>query len=161
MYHCFLIHSSADAHLGCFHILAVIKKVLHLDQWASARYPCTGRGSHRPRGPGWSRAGEPRNGEGAASWSPGITRGAAQRSLGVQGWSPGAGGGAQGTRTEPRLGARGPGWNQQRQLRQEQLKHVSAGSAPPPPPGHSCPLCIYNLRPGKSTGPSRAGRWRE
>ena len=24
MYHCFLIHSSADGHLGCFHVLAVI-----------------------------------------------------------------------------------------------------------------------------------------
>ena len=25
MYHCFLIHSSADGHLGCFHVLAIIK----------------------------------------------------------------------------------------------------------------------------------------
>ena len=25
MYHSFLIHSSADGHLGCFHVLAVIK----------------------------------------------------------------------------------------------------------------------------------------
>ena len=24
MYHSFLIHSSADVHLGCFHILAII-----------------------------------------------------------------------------------------------------------------------------------------
>ena len=24
MYHCFLIHSSADGHLGCFHVLAMI-----------------------------------------------------------------------------------------------------------------------------------------
>ena len=24
MYHCFLIHSSADGHLGCFHVLAII-----------------------------------------------------------------------------------------------------------------------------------------
>ena len=23
MYHCFLIHSSADGHLGCFHVLAM------------------------------------------------------------------------------------------------------------------------------------------
>ena len=23
MYHCFLIHSSADGHLGCFHVLAI------------------------------------------------------------------------------------------------------------------------------------------
>ena len=25
MYHSFLIHSSADGHLGCFHVLAIIK----------------------------------------------------------------------------------------------------------------------------------------
>ena len=24
MFHCFLIHSSADGHLGCFHVLAII-----------------------------------------------------------------------------------------------------------------------------------------
>ena len=24
MYHCFLIHSSSDGHLGCFHVLAII-----------------------------------------------------------------------------------------------------------------------------------------
>ena len=24
MYHCFIIHSSADSHLGCFHVLAII-----------------------------------------------------------------------------------------------------------------------------------------
>ena len=24
MYHCFPIHSSADGHLGCFHVLAII-----------------------------------------------------------------------------------------------------------------------------------------
>jgi len=24
MYHCFLVHSSADGHLGCFHVLAII-----------------------------------------------------------------------------------------------------------------------------------------
>ena len=24
MYHSFLVHSSADAHLGCFHVLAII-----------------------------------------------------------------------------------------------------------------------------------------
>ena len=25
MYHSFLIHSSADGHLGCFHVLAIVK----------------------------------------------------------------------------------------------------------------------------------------
>ena len=142
-------------------ITSLIKKVLHLDQRASARGPRTGRGSHPPRGPGWSRAGEPRNREGAAPRNPGITRGAAQRSLGVLGWSPGVRGGTQGTRMEPRLGAREPGWSQQLRLGQQQLKHVSARSAPPSPPGHPGPLCVYNLPPGKSAGPSRAGRWRD
>ena len=28
MYHCFLIHSSADGHLGCFHVLAIIKRAV-------------------------------------------------------------------------------------------------------------------------------------
>ena len=28
MYHCFLIHSSADGHLGCFHVLAIINRAV-------------------------------------------------------------------------------------------------------------------------------------
>ena len=28
MYHSFLIHSSADGHLGCFHVLAVINSAV-------------------------------------------------------------------------------------------------------------------------------------
>ena len=28
MYHCFLIHSSADVHLGCFHVLAIINSAV-------------------------------------------------------------------------------------------------------------------------------------
>ena len=28
MYHCFLIHSSADGHLGCFHVLAIINSAV-------------------------------------------------------------------------------------------------------------------------------------
>ena len=27
MYHCFLIHSSSDGHLGCFHVLDIINSV--------------------------------------------------------------------------------------------------------------------------------------
>ena len=27
MYHSFLIHSSADGHLGCFHVLAIIDSI--------------------------------------------------------------------------------------------------------------------------------------
>ena len=30
MYHSFLIHSSADGHLGCFHVLAIISRYILL-----------------------------------------------------------------------------------------------------------------------------------
>ena len=32
MYHSFLIHSSADGHLGCFHVLAIINRNLLQDR---------------------------------------------------------------------------------------------------------------------------------
>ena len=36
MYHSFLIHSSADGHLGCFHVLAIInsEKLINLTEFA-------------------------------------------------------------------------------------------------------------------------------
>ena len=117
-------------------------------------------GGAAPRSPGIAGGDAPRSlGDlrGAAPRSPGIAGGAAQRSLG-------------GSRMQPRRGAPGsersraaePGgreWSQQLRLGQEQLKHVSAGRARPPPPGHPGLLCIYNLRPGTSAGHSWAGRW--
>ena len=39
MYHSFLIHSSADGHLGCFHVLAIIN--IHCNFWP------TNKSSHR------------------------------------------------------------------------------------------------------------------
>ena len=91
---------------------------------------------------GWSRAAEP----------------------GGRGWSPEAGGGALGPRVEPCRGALGlgPRLEPAARARTGALKHVSAGIAPPPPlPGHQGPLCVYNLQPGNSAGPSRAGRCRD
>ena len=47
MYHSFLIHSSADGHLGCFHVLAIINSAamnigvhvsLCIDHWRSFSY---------------------------------------------------------------------------------------------------------------------------
>ena len=36
MYHSFLIHSSADGHLGCFHVLAIINSEINdpIKKWA-------------------------------------------------------------------------------------------------------------------------------
>ena len=38
MYHSFLIHSSADGHLGCFHVLAIINSKAQMKinyKWSS------------------------------------------------------------------------------------------------------------------------------
>ena len=40
MYHSFLIHSSADGHLGCFHVLAIINSAqLTLNHWTTTKVP--------------------------------------------------------------------------------------------------------------------------
>ena len=45
MYHSFLIHSSADGHLGCFHVLAIINSMQvkkqeleqDMEQWTGSK----------------------------------------------------------------------------------------------------------------------------
>ena len=44
MYHNFLIHSSADGHLGCFHVLAAVNRVGHMlnsHEWWFPWWPCS------------------------------------------------------------------------------------------------------------------------
>ena len=112
-----------------------------------------------PRDRGWRRTAESRGSERCSAAKPrdrGWSRTAESR------WS----------RMQPRRGAprsgrsraaepRGREWSQQLRLGQEQLKHVSPGSAPPPPPpGRRGLLCVYNLPPGKSAvlqGPGDGG----
>ena len=50
MYHSFLIHSSADGHLGCFHVLAIIESAaaipllgIHTEETRIERDTCTPR----------------------------------------------------------------------------------------------------------------------
>ena len=35
MYHSFLIHSSADGHLGCFYVLAIVNKQCCDEHWGT------------------------------------------------------------------------------------------------------------------------------
>ena len=49
MYHSFLIHSSADGHLGCFHVLAVINSA------ANSMYIIKGETDHQPRLDAWDK----------------------------------------------------------------------------------------------------------
>ena len=47
MYHSFLIHSSADGHLGCFHVLAMINR-------GTSVFEASHRKGKNKRGPGSS-----------------------------------------------------------------------------------------------------------
>ena len=44
MYHSFLIHSSADGHLGCFHVLAIINSAEQANVLADGRNVLAGVG---------------------------------------------------------------------------------------------------------------------
>ena len=53
MYHSFLIHSSADGHLGCFHVLAIINSVV-MKYWGTlVSYNCGFLSVYAQKWDGW------------------------------------------------------------------------------------------------------------
>ena len=51
MYHSFLIHSSADGHLCCFHVLAIINSVSFSFSYKAVSYHASGHNvAYRPGG---------------------------------------------------------------------------------------------------------------
>ncbi|KAM9679545.1 uncharacterized protein ACBT57_004175 [Dama dama] len=118
--------------------------------------PCSGRGSHPPRGPGWSRAAESQNREGTAPRSTGIT------SVAVEGTSaarmeprreaPGSG-------RSPASGPGGWGRRQQLRLRQEQSSTFRPGARRRSLLGTQVRSAVTSQTPGITTSPKGPLFW--